>query len=592
MTVLTQKIVRELLSYDPKTGLFTWRERDRTHFTSNDNCLAWNDRFVGEPAFITDKNGFEGCRLFGYIHKAGKIARLYLTGSITEPPINKRVKLKQRNRSISILDAINDPNLFAPWFRNRDTWEAWMTFLCALFDLPMTKTQYEIYHKCTKRECVPAEPAHEAWLVVGRRGGKSFIMALVAVFLGCFRDYKQFLAPGEKATIMIVSADRKQSRIIIRYVKALMTRIPMLKQLIEREDQFGLDLTNQVTIEVHTASFKSTRGYSLAACILDELAFFPTDDHAAEVDREILNSLRPGLATIPNSLLLCASSPYARRGSLWEAYRKHHGVDNDPVLVWQAPTRTMNPSIPQRIINSAIEDDEASAKAEYLAQFRTDIEQFITREVVDACVSHDVKERGRETYITYKAFCDPAGGSGSDSFTICLGHYDREQQTVIVDALREVPPRFDPDEVAREFSGLLKSYGVTSVMGDRYAGSWPASRFQAHGIKYESCEKPKSTLYLDALPLLNSRRIQLLDNKRLFNQLVSLERRTTRGTGKDIIDHPRGQHDDLVNVMAGLASMLTVRKSSYVSDLSWVRGADEPVSYLAQLQQQTGRMFG
>jgi hypothetical protein len=31
------------------------------------------------------------------------------------------------------------------------------------------------------------------------------------------------------------------------------------------------------------------------------------------------------MASIPDALLLCASSPYARRGALWESYRKHFG---------------------------------------------------------------------------------------------------------------------------------------------------------------------------------------------------------------------------------------------------------------------------
>jgi hypothetical protein len=44
----------------------------------------------------------------------------------------------------------------------------------------------------------------------------------------------------------------------------------------------------------------------------------------------------------------------------------------------------------------------------------------------------------------------------------------------------------------------------------------------------------------------------LLDNERLTNQLCNLERRTARG-GKDSIDHPPNQHDDIANVVAGVA---------------------------------------
>ena len=86
-------------------------------------------------------------------------------------------------------------------------------------------------------------------------------------------------------------------------------------------------------------------------------------------DTEILNGLRPGMATVPGALLLCISSPYARRGALWEAYRQHYGQEGDPILVWQADTRSMNPSVDEQIIADAYEQDEAAAAAEYGGQF-------------------------------------------------------------------------------------------------------------------------------------------------------------------------------------------------------------------------------
>jgi hypothetical protein len=66
------------------------------------------------------------------------------------------------------------------------------------------------------------------------------------------------------------------------------------------------------------------------------------------------------------------------------------------------------------------------------------------------------------------------------------------------------------------------------------------------------------------LPLLNSRRVQLLDDRRLISQFHGLERRTARG-GKDSIDHGPGQHDDLANSVAGAI----VLASAYVRPLSF-----------------------
>jgi hypothetical protein len=60
-----------------------------------------------------------------------------------------------------------------------------------------------------------------------------------------------------------------------------------------------------------------------------------------------------------------------------------------------------------------------------------------------------------------------------------------------------------------------------------------------------------SDLYIELLPLLNSRKIELLDHPRLTAQLCALERKAGR-TGKDLISHPPMLHDDIVNAVAGL----------------------------------------
>src|SRR5215831_5787049 len=147
-----------------------------------------------------------------------------------------------------------------------------------------------------------------------------------------------------------------------------------------------------------------------------------------------------------------------------------------------------------------------------------------------------------------------------------VGH--REGDVVTVDALRERKPPFSPEDVVSEFAELLKSYRVTSISGDRYAGEWPRERFRDHGIRYEPAQKPKSDLYRDLLPAINSRKLDLLDDARLLMQLVNLERRTARG-GRDSIDHAPGAHDDLANAVAGLCGC-TRSKYRYDSTLSWV----------------------
>lgn len=493
----------------------------------------------------------------------------------------------KRTRPITIIDAINDKHLFAPWFKDRATWEAWFAFLAALFALDMTPEQAAIYRACTGRSELPTARAREAWLICGRRAGKSFTLALIAVFLACFHEWRQYLAPGERGTVMIVATDRRQARVIFRYIKGLLSGVPMLARMIERETADAFDLKNSITIEVGTANFRSVRGYTIVACCLDELAFWP-QDASATPDVETIIALKPAMATVPGAILLAASSPYAQRGALFEAHRRHYGKDGDPVLVWRAATRVMNPSVPQSIIDEEMERDPASAAAEYMAAWRVDVQTLLSRENIEACVSLGVRERPPLSGISYKGFIDFAGGSGSDSATLAIG--SRREDVAVIDAIREVKPPFSPESVVEEFANLLHQYRIDRVTGDRWGGEFPREQMRKRDITYEVAEKPKSDLYRDLLPAINSRQVDLVEDDRLINQLIGLERRVARG-GKDSIDHALGQHDDVANAVAGVVSLINVRSRYSSTDFSWVDG-DTPDANEQFRQRIYERLYG
>src|ERR1700693_3609681 len=110
-------------------------------------------------------------------------------------------------------------------------------------------------------------------------------------------------------------------------------------------------------------------------------------------------------------------------------------------MVWQAPTRTLNPTVPESLIAQALDDDPARAQAEYLAQFRCDIESFVSIEAVHACVETGIFERPPRRGVSYFAFCDPSGGS-ADSITLAIGHREIVRRIVVIDVLLEIRPPF------------------------------------------------------------------------------------------------------------------------------------------------------
>jgi len=471
---------------------------------------------------------------------------------------------------MNILAALDDRNLLGASIRDADSWKPWRALLTAAFGLSLSSDELALYRACTGRCVPPGAPASYLWLVIGRRGGKSFAMALIAVFLAIFKDWRKYLSPGERAIVLLVAADREQAKILHRYCQGILSP-PILQSHVLNVTTSEIELKGGVTIEVVTRSYRTVRGRSVCVAVLDELAFW-RDDDSANPDSEVLNAVRASMATFgSDAMVIAGSSPYARRGVLWDAFRRWFGKDDARNLVWRAATRTMNPTVSQEFIDAEFERDAASANAEYNAEFRSDVAEFVSMDVLDACTADGVFELPPISGASYVAFVDPSGGS-SDSMTLAIAHRDKFG-IGILDCIREVRPPFSPESVVDEFCMALASYRIHKICGDRYAGEWAREPFKKRGVAYELSEKPKSDIFRDMLPLLNSRKVQLLDDRRLISQLHGLERRTARG-GRDSIDHGPGAHDDIANAVAGALVLASGRVPLVITDaiLEWSRG--------------------
>ena len=462
---------------------------------------------------------------------------------------------------MNILQAIIDGALFGRFFEGGDTWRSWFTVLRCIFGLPLGADEFALFAKCTGRARPFEKPITEGWLICGRRSGKSFIAALIAVYLAAFRDYTPYLAPGERGVVMVLAVDRDQAKVIFRYIVAFFEAVPMLAEMIVARTSDTLELSNRIAIEVQTSSFRSVRGRTLVAALCDEIAFW-RDDSSANPDEAVLDALRPAMATIPGALLLCLSSPYARRGALFKAVEKHFAQDRSDVLIWRAETLTMNPTIPASTVQRAYEDDPTAAASEYGAEFRSDVQAFLDEEWISDAIDVGCHERAPMSRSTkYVCFVDPSGGK-RDSFTFGVAH--RSGESLVLDIAREWRAPLDPGPVVDEIATIVKPYGITRVTGDAYGGAWPQNAFRAAGLAYEVSEASRSEIYLETGPLLAQGRIRLVDNPRLAAQLRQLERRTSR-SGRDSVNHPPGGHDDVANAALGalwLASKLSARAAS------------------------------
>lgn len=449
---------------------------------------------------------------------------------------------------MNILEFMSHSRLLGDSFQG-ETREAWRAVLSGAFALPMDDDRLELFNRLSGGRKPPKGRVNELWVVAGRRSDKTHTMAAIGLYMATvaaqIEGLINRLSVGERAVVAILAVDRSQATLAFQYLAGMVENSPTLAGMIKSQDREAIHFTNKVSIEVHTNSFRAIRGRTLLALLLDECAFYRSEA-VANPDIETYRAAIPGLATL-NGMLIGVSSPYARRGLLYQKYRDHFGRTSDDVLVIQGGTKLFNPTIDPKIIEDAMRDDPEAARAEWLGEFRSDLEAFIARDTIESLARTSPLELPFNNKYRYFAFTDPSGG-GQDEFCLAIAHLEADQ--IIVDSVQG--RKGAPHSIVAEYADTLKRYRISQVYGDRYAGSWPSDEFKKYGIKYIPSEKPKSDLYVDALPMLNSGRIEIPPHQKLINQFSSLERRTTR-SGKDSIDHPPSGHDDYCNVVAGVA---------------------------------------
>lgn len=476
---------------------------------------------------------------------------------------------------VSMRHALADDGLFGS-ILSGESWASWRILLIAAMGEDLTPEERVVFEELTGRDHEPGERVEELWCIVGRRGGKTRAVATLASYLAALCDFSDLLAPGEIASLPILSATLDQSQKMMQYLRGVFSDVPALRRLVIGQTADSISLSTRVTISCTPANWRSIRGGTAIAVVADEVAAWRSDSFA-NPDVEVLAAARPCLAST-SGMLACISSPHARRGVLWEARKRDYGPDGDPaILVAQAPSLRMNPTLKESWIKKQFEKDPFRASAEYNAEFRSDLESYVSLEAVTACVTLNCYERPYCSGNSYVAFVDASGGSGQDSMTLGIAH--AEHEIAILDLIRECKPPFSPTAVVGQFVETLEAYKLKAVTGDRFGGDFVQEQFRLRGVRYDISERTKSELYVELLPMINCQRVNLLDNSKMITQLCNLERHTGRGTGREIIDHARDQHDDVINCGAGALVLAATRKHAFRPTQAMIERASRPTAY-------------
>jgi hypothetical protein len=469
---------------------------------------------------------------------------------------------------IDIEAAINDERLLGAALGNLSSWRVWLAVLCAAFALPLDAEQQRLFTSIAGSRKPPSQRVRELWAVVGRRGGKSRIAALIACYLALFVRHR--LSPGEKGMVLCLAATQEQANVVFGYIKGILQASPALAREIVSIKSGEIELRNGIVIAVHSNSFRTVRGRTLVAAVLDEVSFW-RDDTTANPDVETYRAVMPSLATT-NGMCVAISTPYRRIGLLHQKHRDHFGQDGDDVLVVRGSSQTFNSTLSDETIATQRAADPLAASSEWDAEFRSDISSFLDDRLIEAAV-----EVGRPQELppmlhfggpTYAAFVDPSGGVGSDSYTLAIGH--KEDDAHVIDLVRGTEGIFNPQEVTKQYAEVCKQYHLTTVTGDFYAAQWVSSAWLENGLSYVRSELNKSQVYLETLPLFTRGLVRLPDHPKLLRELRLLERRVHR-SGKDVVDHGRNGRDDHSNSVCGVLRQLS-HPTRFSFDGGWIDG--------------------
>jgi hypothetical protein len=462
--------------------------------------------------------------------------------------------------------------------------------LKVIFGVPLDAAELPLFQQISGRTRDPQRAFRVVTIAAGARGGKTgFIMAPTLLWHALFGDHKP--AVGEVIRIALVAQDLEAASVAFDYMVGYMERSPELRtRIVGKPLRRRMVVKNRGGYEVEIRTFpctaRSARAYSFAAAGIDEMAFFRFQEGAAAQDVEVEASIRRGMLSQKNPVLIKVSTPYAREGVLYRDVQEYFGRDDsDDVLVMRAPSGVLNPQISaDRLAEEQRIMDPQRFAREYEAEFVDAATAWLSNELIEAAVDTGVTERAPMPGVVYVMAIDPSGG-GKCGFALVVGHYEmRDGKRTFVHDLGRVwmKPKsgaLDLRAVCVEVWGIAQRYNVTKVYSDRYAGQWPSQWLReisggALMLTDPEVAKPdgsmvylnKSAAFVEVGPHFRTGAVRLLDDPTLARELRNLEVRTGQA-GRVHIGRPpaRDVTDDLATALAlSVAMAMTPRQSGAI----------------------------
>ena len=262
---------------------------------------------------------------------------------------------------------------------------------------------------------------NEIDMIVGRRGGKSVVVAAVAAYklylLLSHRDPQEYygLVPGSPIDLTMMAQDSKGSSRLYDQLKEDINRAPFFAPYIKsmtgeemtfisESDRGKRELTPSIKAAAYPCTTNAVRGPSSYFLALDEFAHYrqqigSTSDEMYSAAAPATMQFKGGGTRdgLRESMIFIITSPVNKIGKYYTLFRDAllEGPSS-PVLAFQCSTAEMNPRSDTPFLKKEYKDNPEKFKAEYGGEFLDASETYVKGLTIDECVDQD---RGNVTTL-------------------------------------------------------------------------------------------------------------------------------------------------------------------------------------------------
>jgi hypothetical protein len=433
---------------------------------------------------------------------------------------------------------------------------------------------------------------------LGRRSSKTTIGALSLLWMAtCRPDLRRHVLPGEQAYFVSIASNREQARVALNQVRRLVRRSSLLRGAVRRETDDAIELVNDNIITTFVCSARSVRGFPVAACLLDELAWFVSSEDGPAAASEVWKAITPSLAQFGGEQRLIVSSTPNGANKFKQIYDDAAAaVDagDETVAVFHRPTWLCNPRLPEG--DPFYERERRSLGeafgAEYGARFLGSGNALLAESDILACIRPG-DELGWGECEGWVCGADFAWRRDR-SAAVVVGRVRDDPERLVVGAIRTYDPPKDlagghqgyQESVLREVAAFANEYRAT-IFCDPHESATVRARLQRLGARVEIEAMGvgrKGDVFKELARRVRSATVSFPDHPILIGELRRLR---VRYGGQHVqIENPRsgGGHGDVANALA----LAVARADSAGGALAGAMSRSTPFDNIAVARRRYG----